>query len=70
MTGRILVDKKQTIVKYEVTIVEYATTQKNLKWTYRFSDEMPCSDAPETVVLLENPDIQCNTIHIKFGRHR
>ena len=60
MTGRILVDKKQTIVKYEVTIVEYATTQKNLKWTYRFSDEMPCSDAPETVVLLENPDIQCN----------
>ena len=60
MTGRILVDKKQTIVKYEVTIVEYATTQKNLKWTYRFSDEMPCSDAPETVVVLENPDIQCN----------
>ena len=60
MTGRILVDKKQTTVKYEVAIVEHVQAQENLKWTYCFSDEMPYSDAPETVVLLEHPDIQCN----------
>ena len=60
MEGRVLVDKKQTVVKYEVAIVECAQAQEKLKWTYRFSDEMPYSDAPETVVLLENPDIQCN----------